>query len=596
MENNNVRKILVPLQSKTKSKKTAFIEMQFSEEIKEYNGIIYIAYLRKSTKKEEQEMSIERQNDSVSIMARNIGVPVEYLNIFEDAFTGYKVETRDGTPITKRKWWKDLKVLVRHLRKPCILLAFDPSRLTRNVPDGTTIKEFLWHHGNKQKIEYIQFSDETRWDKHTPPSVIDAEVMRAMAYSDSLSRTKKRNNENSLRVGILPATIKTPKWIKATHRGIIETVEMPYIRKAFEMKAEWKLLRDICAYLALYNINVKEGNITEHIFQNTIYIWTYYHKRLEQSYPVRFVNWTPAISTELWEWVRKTFWKKLANHWEWQENDIIGGLLTTPQWRTMSGYFPSEKKKEWKPRKKKTARQYQNVTEKIRISEKKVLEVFGSTIQKTLFEIFYKHFKMRLEDLRKSFSDTNTKMRINATFTSTKEEIEKPTQEVFEEFKKWIIQAYKQNNSELIDARARQSEELIREKGILEEKLKKYREKAAYLDYSKEEIDETTRDKKKAIDALDIQISKYSADTKMEQYLERLPAILLTTFELGSKALLEMDSGTKTEDMIKLLELSTFELPINTKKELTVKLFSVLEDLKTYMVGDIGFEPMTPCV
>jgi hypothetical protein len=73
--------------------KKAILDKTSNEEILEYNGIVYIAYLRRSTTKVEQEMSIEKQNDSVILMARNISVPIEYINIYSDSFTGYKIKT-----------------------------------------------------------------------------------------------------------------------------------------------------------------------------------------------------------------------------------------------------------------------------------------------------------------------------------------------------------------------------------------------------------------------------------------------------------------------------------------------------------------------
>lgn len=197
------------------------------------------AYLRRSTKKQEQEESLEKQYDSIPMILEDMGLSMEDITkSFSDSFTGYKVKTIKGSPQLKRQGFKEMVETIRGQKVPCILLAFNPSRLTRNVPDGTTIKEFLGHHENKHKIEYIRFCDGTIWDKNTPATVIDAEVNKAVAYSERLAKDKVDNNLTSLRRGILPKTIKTPRGLKATNNGLEETEEMPFIYHAFEMKAK----------------------------------------------------------------------------------------------------------------------------------------------------------------------------------------------------------------------------------------------------------------------------------------------------------------------------------------------------------------------
>ena len=82
---NVLETIKVPLQRTTKS------------------GMIIFAYLRRSTKKEEQRDSKQKQNDSVDLMAKDIGINIEDIQIFEDDFTGFKINTKNGKPQTKRK-------------------------------------------------------------------------------------------------------------------------------------------------------------------------------------------------------------------------------------------------------------------------------------------------------------------------------------------------------------------------------------------------------------------------------------------------------------------------------------------------------------
>ena len=132
---------------------------------------------------------------------------------------------------------------------PCILLAYDCSRLARNVPDGITICEKLGLYGNKQKIEYIRFYDGTKWDKTTRDKTINDAFSEANGYSEALSKQKQDKNITSLRRGIMPKTIKAPHGLRCTEKGLEETDTMQYIYRAFEMKVEGTLGKDISRYL-----------------------------------------------------------------------------------------------------------------------------------------------------------------------------------------------------------------------------------------------------------------------------------------------------------------------------------------------------------
>lgn len=111
-----------------------------------------------------------------------------------------------------------------------------------------------------------------------------------------------------------------------------------------------------------------------------------------------------------------------------------------------------------------------------------------------------------------------------------------------------------------------------------------------------EDANEMIRDTEKEIRAIENQIEELSKSTDMEQFINRLPEVINETFELASKMLSSADIETMRDDIEQLLEICTFELTINEKKELKIKLFDGLEGWKISVVGDIGFEPMTLCV
>lgn len=79
--------------------------------------------------------------------------------------------------------------------------------------------------------------------------------------------------------------------------------------------------------------------------------------------------------------------------------------------------------------------------------------------------------------------------------------------------------------------------------------------------------------------AYEEQIIELSGDDEYDVYLQRLPEVLAETFELARTSLNKEENKSKKEDILKLIEITTFELSINNKKELKVKLFGVLETL-----------------
>ncbi len=86
-------------------------------------------------------------------------------------------------------------------------------------------------------------------------------------------------------------------------------------------------------------------------------------------------------------------------------------------------------------------------------------------------------------------------------------------------------------------------------------------------------------DTENEIQAIKEQMDALSESTDMEQYLERLPEILLKTFELTSNAISKGKTHDNKDDLLKLIEITTFELTVSNKKELKVKLFEVLDKL-----------------
>lgn len=94
--------------------------------------------------------------------------------------------------------------------------------------------------------------------------------------------------------------------------------------------------------------------------------------------------------------------------------------------------------------------------------------------------------------------------------------------------------------------------------------------------YDKEIVDELVQEQQSAINTIKEKIYNLSQETEIEQFIDALPDILAKTFELSKKAFLDQDFEQSRQEIMKLIEITTFELTVNTKKELRIKLFDWL--------------------
>lgn len=295
------------------------------------------AYLRMSTKKKNQEDSIENQNNKVLAQARSLGIDVEEIQRFEDAgVTWFKnVKTKNGKIESRpRAWLTKLLAAIDAVKIPCLLFAYDPSRLARNSNDGGVIIERLWHNWNEQKIEKIYFSmgDGDMWDGKTQKTDMISSFMLAERESEKRSDHMKDNINGHLTKSIFPPMTPTPPWLKATKNGLEITDEMQYVQRAMEMRIEGKSLKAIYKYTSSKNIKTSQNSITDTIFLNSLYIGTYQDRQGEIFENLRFVSWKPPISPVFFAELRKHIGMKTGWYGEKQEEwDIISRLLAWEQ-------------------------------------------------------------------------------------------------------------------------------------------------------------------------------------------------------------------------------------------------------------------------
>lgn len=71
-----------------------------------------------------------------------------------------------------------------------------------------------------------------------------------------------------------------------------------------------------------------------------------------------------------------------------------------------------------------------------------------------------------------------------------------------------------------------------------------------------------------------------SESSNIEEYLDRLPQIVLDLHELASRVQSEADYEEMRDDIRQLMELVSHELTLTNKKELRIKLLDAFENLE----------------
>ncbi len=617
---NVLETIKVPLQRTTKTGRTIF------------------AYLRRSTSKVEQSTSLIQQEDGIFSIVKKLWFEKENIKYFAETYSGFENK--------KRKKWGEMISEIDKLKEPCIVLARDISRLSRNPTDSQWIMDRLYG-DNKHKIKIdkiytLDYENIKEWNKSTDKDEVH-KVLSAWYY-DSIDTRRKSIGGILLKLENGEFPYKAPKWLESViqwnKRVLRQNEKMPFVRKAFEMKAEWITHKEISKYLKKYwEIKLSDRELTDRLFKNTVYIWeytektTWLHYPQEDTKPFLFAEWNLPIKRELWEKVQRALWRKNSQYWEWQEGDIIAIKLRTESWKRMSKYLAKGK-----------YTNYKNTIDKINITETEIIINFISYIQSYIdtlvikfaeegLEMVHKgideiHYRRWLEILKekpntsmesdiakiqalpeiidawiaRDFIERNYIIHIGKSNYKEEQKISKSEPltwralsepltwralELYEIIKSDSIKAsvgvikehFLSKNNDLWKVKKEQITQLEKDKNEIEQEKKNYRREALKMGYSKEEINETTNDMENSIKLIDEQINEFLQGTDMEQYLERLPEILLKTFELTSNAISKGKTHDNKDDLLKLIEITTFELTVSNKKELKVKLFEVLDKL-----------------
>ncbi len=277
-------------------------------------------YLRKSTKKAQQEQSIEKQKNAINNLADRLWIDKSKIEYYIDEWYSWFKGIVYKTPrkITRqRKWFVSLLKEIEKQKVPCKILIFEYARLTRNLIDYVEIARLLGIN-NKQnrKIEWIYFCNDDIWNIRTSQwSMID-KVNDALKYSEKISDNVTSARELKLRDWLFPNDIRLSKWIERWKKYLKLSKDTEFIRKAFEMKAKWNTNKDIVKFLKKNNINISLSHIADRLWKNRLYIWEYTLKSTWEVFKIKFEKNEKPISLKLFNEANNNIWLKKWKYWK----------------------------------------------------------------------------------------------------------------------------------------------------------------------------------------------------------------------------------------------------------------------------------------
>lgn len=220
------------------------------------------AYLRRSTSKEEQAESLIQQEDGIGSIVKKLGFEKEDIVYFAETYSGFENKRR-------KQWWLLIKA-IDSLKVPCIIIARDISRLSRNPTDSQGIIDRLYGDNKKKrlidKIYTLDYDNIKEWDKTTDKENVHKTL--SAWYYDSLDTRRKSVGGILLKLEDWQFPYASPKWLSnfktGTKRILKQNDKIPFIRRAFEMKTEWKTHKEISKYLMSHaQIRLSDRELTD---------------------------------------------------------------------------------------------------------------------------------------------------------------------------------------------------------------------------------------------------------------------------------------------------------------------------------------------
>ena len=358
---------------------------QIKREKEEWEKNIFV-YIRRSTTNK-QELSLQRQEDDAQDTIKKNGIDSNKVEYYIESKTAYDgVKEKDWKLVRKRIEFTRMLSDIDASKQPVTILTYEPSRLSRNDKDSGEILDRLFgeYNSKKRNIECIMFNDRQRWTPKMEKAPIKQALLNANSESERIGIRSSKWNIRQLRGGRF--TFSTPRGIERLKKwedALKTNADMPYIRKAWEMKAENKSKREITKYLAKYGIRI---NSFETYFRNSLYAGVFPDPETWELLNIKFEGGKPPISMELFNRVQKTLGiRRVSKH---QEGDTLTRLLKWEHnaWKAFTSYFAKGKYKTYKSKALWT----------FDLSERKILDKILNEILSVLFtvleEIYYESF------------------------------------------------------------------------------------------------------------------------------------------------------------------------------------------------------------
>lgn len=307
----------IPLQSKTKSGKTAFVDMP------NFNKKLYFSYIRMSTGKHTQEHSPERQRDYLKLYTKKIWIDYDKQVIeFKDPWeSGFKVKVINGKAVwTRRKEFARMWEYIQACKVPCEVFVYDISRYSRHDQIGVQeLSVALWLEWKEhQKIEKFHIAEsEEVYTIDTPGSKISGDIRSKMQESEGKRRKSNTNITIWTDKKILPKMVASKLSSKKVFEWVIEN-GIEWIRKwpnfihiehAIDMRIEGRTVQEIHDYLVNNGVDYGIGNLNTTIFTNEVLIGIYCPKKWKNQWEItelQFLDCVTPISLEKWRKLQDT--------------------------------------------------------------------------------------------------------------------------------------------------------------------------------------------------------------------------------------------------------------------------------------------------
>ena len=300
-----------PLQSKTKSWKTAFLD------IPNFKKKLYFSYIRMSTGKQTQEHSPARQRDYLKLYTNKLWIDYDNQVIeFSDPWeSGFKVKVKDWKElISKRKGFAHLWECINACKVPCEVFVYDISRYSRH--DQVGVQELsiaLWIYGKEhQTIEKFHIAESRKiYTIDTNATDITSDISSKMGESE-FKRTKSQDNitiwtDKKILPKMVASKLSSRKVFEWVIENGIEWVRrwpnFPHIEKAIDMRLEGRTLQEIHDYLSRNGLDYGIWNLHTSIFTNEVLIGIYCPKKWKNKGEIielQFLNCVTPISLEKW--------------------------------------------------------------------------------------------------------------------------------------------------------------------------------------------------------------------------------------------------------------------------------------------------------